>query len=239
MDSGPKTPQIPAEFVKLVSAGTAALNAGDMALALTKFESVISSFPNQPEGHNNLGALYSSIGDFARAEACFSRVVAILPDNTNVLFNRGVVRSSQEDFTGAHEDFEAVLVLSPNDADTLNNLGVTDFMQGRLAEASEYFTRALQEKPNYANALLNQVDVACANGNTAEAITICEDFLSSHASLDVRYKLLDLLSKNSRDALRKARDTAVSILIEDNQNESVRREIDRLELANSALHATA
>ncbi len=217
----------------LVAAGTAALNDGDLRLALDKFEAVVAAFPDRPEGHNNLGALYSSIGDFAKAEQCFDLVLALLPDNANVHYNRGVVRSRLEKFDAAREDFSAVLAANPNDPDTLNNLGVANYMQGHLDTARGFFSRALTAKPDYANALLNQVDLECTAGNFSRGVQLCEEFLTGHNDIDVRRKHLDLLSSGCREALAKASRVAESILVVEQQNETVRAELGRITQAQA------
>jgi len=227
------------DLAELVQAGTTALNDGDLRRALDKFQAVVMAFPDRPEGHNNLGALYSSIGDFAQAEACFDRVLEILPDNHNVLYNRGVVRSRLEKFDAARADFSAVLDLTPTDADTVNNLGVACFMQGRMDEARDFFKRALLLRPDYANALLNHIDVESATGHFHRAVAICETFLATNNSLEVRRKLLELLSSGCRDTLAKASETAESILAVENENDAVREELGRITQAKAAWTGTA
>lgn len=230
------TTEATTNLAQLVQAGTAALNDGDLRLALDKFEEVVTTFPDRPEGHNNLGALYSSIGDFEKAAECFSRVLAILPNNPNVHYNRGVARSRLEQFDGAREDFQAVLKAQPRDADTLNNIGVTNFMQGKLAAARDSFRQALAAKPDYANALLNLVDVECTAGDQAAAVNLCEDFLGKHNSLDVRRKHFELLSSGCREALQKASRVAESILVSHTEDKSVRAELGRITRAQAIWH---
>jgi Tfp pilus assembly protein PilF len=229
----PRQDSNPAALAELVNAGSAALSDGNLRLALDKFEAVVMAFPERPEGHNNLGALYSSIGEFGKAEACFDRVLAILPDNANILYNRGVVRSRLEKFDSACHDFTAVLQLTPEDPDALNNLGVAAFMQGRLAEARDHFTRALAARPDYTNALLNHIDLECAAGNTPAAVRMCETFLARTPNLEVRRKHLELLSSGCREGLEKASLAAESILAAEAANPEVRAELGRLKQARS------
>ncbi len=225
---------VPAQLSDLVQAGTTALSDGDLRLALDKFEEVVMAFPDRPEGHNNLGALYSSIGDFEKAEDCFDQVLKILPDNPNILYNRGVVRSRLEKFDAARLDFNAVLEINPDDSDTLNNLGVAAFMQGHMDEARGLFDRAMLLRPDYENALLNRVDLECTTGNTPTALKMCEDFLATNTGLDVRRKHFELLSSGCRNSLEKAATAAESILIVENENIEVREELSRITQARAA-----
>jgi Flp pilus assembly protein TadD len=222
-----------------VQAGTTALSDGDLRLALERFEAVVLAFPDRPEGHNNLGALYSSIGEFAKAEQCFDRVLEILPNNPNILFNRGVVRSSLEKFDAARADFHAVLEITPDDPDTINNLGVAAFMQGHWDEARNLFRHAVALKPDYVNAFLNHVDLECTAGKFSLAIEMCEAFLATNSSIEVRRKHLELLSSGCRDALAKAGEAAESILVVERENDAVREELGRITQAKAAWGGSA
>ena len=202
----------PEKMSEMVQAGTLCLENGDLRGALEAFEQVVAAFPDRPEGHNNLGALYTSLGEFAQAEACFDQVLKILPDNPGIYYNRGMARSSQEKFDGAREDFLRALDADPADVDCLNNLGVMDFMQGKFDEARSRFQAALQIRPDYPRALLNLCDVAMAENNQAEAIRLCEDYLRTRQSPEVRRTLLDILGRSCRSVLDKADRTAAGLL---------------------------
>lgn len=218
----------------LVQAGTQALDQGDLMAALEAFEQVVRHFPDRPEGHNNLGALYNALGENEKAEACFDRVITLLPHNVDLRYNRGVVRSRLEKYDGARDDFEAVLSVRPDDSDTLNNLGVMDFMQGKLPGAAERFRRCLELKPEYTNARLNLIDVEQAMGHGPVAVQLCEDHLRLHNDQEIRRKLLELLSTGCRETLEKASRVAESLVQNENTPEN-RQEWQRLVQARSAL----
>jgi Tfp pilus assembly protein PilF len=224
-----------ADIAALVEAGTSALQEGDLGGALAKFETVVDHFPDRPEGHNNLGALYTSLGEFAKAEACFDKVLAIVPDNPNVMFNRGVVRTRLEKFDAARTDFKAVLAANPDDADTHNNLGVTSFMQGHFKHARRCFRKALKLRPDYTNALLNLVDVAMAEGDSNEAVTLCDTFAGRHDDAAVRRRLLDLLEMRCAESLARASRTAEALLVADGGDEDLRKRLGSLLKAQTAL----
>ncbi len=229
------TPASSQEMTSLVEQGRTALEEGDLMAALQKFEQVVSAYPDRPEGHNNLGAMYSALGENEKAEECFNQVITILPDNVDVHYNRGVVRSRQEKFDAAREDFLVVLAASPTDAGTLNNLGVMDFMQGHLATARQYFQKAIQADPTYTNALLNLVDVEQSGGDGPMAVSLCEEFLLHNSSIEVRRKLLELLSSGCREAIDKASRVAETLIGTDGDNTQTRTELGRLVQARSAL----
>ncbi len=230
-----KQPLTPQDMATMVQKGTEALETGDLMAALEAFEQVVRAYPDRPEGHNNLGAMYSALGENEKAESCFDQVLTILPGNPDVHYNRGVARSRQERFDTAREDFTVVLQANPQDSDTMNNLGVMDFMQGHLDNARNHFRNALQINPAYGNALLNLVDVEHGAGNHALAVKLCEDFLKTNQSIEIRRKLLDLLSTGCRQALDKASRVAETLIGTDGDNSDTRLELGRLIQARSAL----
>jgi len=230
-----QTTTVDQNMASLVTIGTQALENGDLMAALEAFEQVVATYPDRPEGHNNLGAMYSSLGELEKAENCFDQVLAVLPNNPDVHYNRGVMRSRMEKFDKAREDFLMVLKSNPRDADTLNNLGVMDFMQGHLPSARKYFKKAIKAKPGYVNALLNLIDVEQSAGNGARAVALCENHLENNSDIEIRRKLLELLSTGCREAIEKASMVAETLIGTGDENTNTRQELGRLIQARTAL----
>lgn len=224
-----------ARLADMVSAGTTALEAGDLRAALGNYESVIATFPDRPEGHNNLGALWSSLGEWARAEACFDRVVALLPGNPHVLYNRGVMRSRLERHADAGADFAAALALSPNDPDLHNNLGVSLYLRGNPDGARRHLEKALRLHPGHANALQNLCDVDESCGDIARAVDRCRQFLAMNENAAVRRRLFELHATASRAHLDAACGAAEALLAAQPDDTPVRQKLGRLMTARHAL----
>lgn len=220
---------------KLVKEGTACIENGDLQGALVAYEKVVNAFPDRPEGHNNLGALYTSMGEYIKAENCFNRVMEILPDNPGIFYNRGMARSNQEKFDLAREDFLKVLEFDSKDSDVLNNLGVMDFMQGKFQDARIRFKQAMEVQPGYDRALLNMCDVEMAAGNHAEAIALCENHLKSYNSVEVRRALLEMLSSGCRETLNKASRTAESLLAAGDTDPNIGLRLQQIQKAQAVL----
>jgi tetratricopeptide (TPR) repeat protein len=224
-----------ARLADMVNAGTEALESGDLRQALGCYESVITTFPQRPEGHNNLGALWASLGEWTRAEACFDRVVALLPENPHVLYNRGVMRSHLERHVDAGADFAAALALSPNDPDLHNNLGVSHYLRGNPDGARRHLEKALRLRPDYANALLNLCDVDECCADLAGAVERCRRFLSAHENAAVRRRLFDLHAAAGRAHLDAACGAAEALLAAQPDDAPVRQKLGRLMTARHAL----
>ena len=229
-----------ATMVAAVRAGTEALDTGDLPTALEHFKQVIESFPDRPEGHNNLGALYAGLGENAQAEACFNRVLVLLPHNANVLYNRGVARIGLEKFDSAYEDFTRVVTALPEDPEAHNNLGVAAFMRGAFDEAQAHLRRAMGLREDYATALLNLCDVMTAAGNAATAAKLCQDYLRTHPdAMEVRRHQFRLLTEGCQEALAEAGRAAEEILAADEQDTQTRREWGCILEARDLLTASA
>jgi len=223
-----------------VQAGTDALNAGDLTTALEHFKQVIEAFPDRPEGHNNLGALYAGLGENEQAETCFNHVLELLPENANVLYNRGVARVRLEKFDSAYEDFSRVVTALPDDAEAHNNLGVTAFMRGAFGEAQAHLRRAMELREDYATALLNLCDVMAADRKATAAASLCENYLTTHpGDMDVRRRQFRLLTESCHDALSQAGRAAEEILAADEQDSQTRHEWGRILEARDLLIAAA
>jgi tetratricopeptide (TPR) repeat protein len=225
----------PTEILTLVRQGKDALEKGDLDLALTRFEEVVVRFPERPEGHNNLGALYTSLGRFDKAESCFDRVLETLPGNPNVLYNRGIVRIRLKKFDEAIEDFKQVLAASAEDADSWNNLGVATFMKGDPDSSRPYFQKALELVPNFPNALLNLCDAEASLGSRALGISRCQQFLSQFRNPEVQGKLLELSITESTELIGQACTVAESLLVENPADDNIRQQLDRLNRARVSL----
>ena len=219
----------------MVDAGRTALEDGDLRRALSCYQAVIDAFPDRPEGHNNLGALWASLGEWTRAEACFGCVVALLPENPHVLYNRGVMRSHLERHAAAGEDFAAALALSPHDPDLHNNLGVTEYRRGNPDGARRHLEAALRLRPDYANAVLNLCDVDESCGDPARAVRRCTGFLSGHQDTTVRRRLFELHAAAGRAHLDSACSTAEALLAAQPDDAAVRQKLGRLMTARQAL----
>lgn len=231
--------EAPPDLLALVQEGKDALGRGDLDRALACFEGAAARHPERPEGHNNLGALYTSLGRFPEAEASFGRVLQMMPGNANVHYNRGIVRIHLERYRLAARDFETVLAASPADADCWNNLGVALHLDGEFARAVEKFQRALELSPDFPNALLNLCDSLAASGRREEAVAVCDARLQQREELEIRRKRLDLLAGGASELLARACAAAEELLRQDGQDSPTRLLLGRLLQARDCLEEPA
>ncbi len=236
LNDGAPAVSLTEDLAGMVQAGAQALRDGDIPGCLILFEKVIAAFPDRPEGHNNLGALYTSLGEFARAEACFDRVLELIPGNANVLYNRGLVRARQEKFDSARLDFEAVLALNPLDPDAHNNLGVAAYVRGGIEEARTHFTAALATHRTHPNAAINLCDLEAAAGDIPAAVATCRAFLQRSEHPEIRRKLVDVATAGAVEHLDLAIGVLESLVQKEQDDRKLRQTLGRLITARSALH---
>ncbi len=226
-----ESPSLGKDMADLVNQGKSALEAGNLESALKHFEEVVRCFPERPEGHNNLGALYASLGKAKKAEACFDQVLDLIPGNPNIHYNRGLMRARQEKFAAATLDFEVALERNPQDPDVLNNLGVAAFLAGDASRAQSHFQAALAAKPDHLGALINLCDLDEATNKSAQAVMRCRKYLECHNDYPVRRRLLGLLLSQGIKNLEAAADEARALLAVNPKDDEVAQEWNRLNKA--------
>jgi Tfp pilus assembly protein PilF len=238
-DTMPDEAELDQEMTTRVQEGKQALEKGDIKGALVAFEKVVNHFPQRPEGHNNLGALYAALGESQRAEQCFDRVLDILPQQPNVLYNRGIVRARQGDHSGAAADFLQAAELHPDDGDAWNNLGVSLFAQGQIEAAETHFRTALELQPENRNAILNLSDAEASLGQRARAIRGLRSYLGRHDDPEVRCKLVELMVEGCSEALAEAAREAEALLASARDDHELRALMGRLVRARDTLQLRA
>ncbi len=226
-----QNPSLSENLVDLVTQGKAALEKGNLEEALLRFEEVVRYFPDRPEGHNNLGALYASLGKPDQAETCFSKVLALLPGNPNIHYNRGLMRARQEKFAAATLDFEIALEHNPQDPDVHNNLGVAAFLAGDAERARVHFEASLEAKHDHLGAFINLCDLDEATDHTPQAVSRCRDFLAMKNDYLVRRRLLGLLLVQGTKDLTAAKDEAHALLAVQPQDLDIQKELTKLDMA--------
>ncbi len=86
------------EGARLVRSGNQALDRGDVATAIVRFEEAVTRVPEAAPAHNNLGVAYLAAGRTADAERAFERAVALdcshEPAQRNLRALRGAPSSS-------------------------------------------------------------------------------------------------------------------------------------------------
>ncbi len=107
--------------------------------------------PDEPNFHNNLGALYIRLERWDEAIASFAKAAS------NLLFERselaytgmGYAYQKKKDYAKAQENYQAALEFNPSFPQTWLYLGETSFALGLIEEAIEQYRKAIGLAPKF------------------------------------------------------------------------------------------
>lgn len=135
-------------------AGSAAYEQGQVAVALSAFETAAAQFPGDPDTRNNLGQVLVRVGRAAEAIPHLEAAVAGDADRWTFRFNLARARGQAGDWSGAVADYQVAAQLFPDDHVTLYNLGRAQQKLGEHAAAAASLERAVALAPDEPSALL-------------------------------------------------------------------------------------
>ncbi len=166
----------PDDFTANYNMGDLLLNKGDVAGAITRFETASKTNPASTLAATELGVAYFTASRLPDAEAQFRRALGLDPAYTDALFDLASVEAAAGKWDAAATDFRTVLKARPEDAKTNEHLGAVLFLWGKsLAEAGNdagaaaKYQEALPFRPNDAE-LHGRLGVALGRtGRFAEA----------------------------------------------------------------------
>ncbi len=144
--------------------------AGDLAHALTCYESALRFLPDNPHLCNDVGRLALRMGSPSVAESFFRRVLAAQPANIEALNNLATVLRDGGRLDEAVALLPPALEASPGQARLWNVLGTVLDAQGDAKTAAIFYAEALQLDPNLAHARNNYGHSLLASGDPLGAL---------------------------------------------------------------------
>jgi tetratricopeptide (TPR) repeat protein len=140
-----------AEKERLLAAGAAALESGDIDAAKKTFEQVLRADASDVTAHTYLGVIADGANDVAEAEKHFAMAARLAPASASAHNNYGAVLLKLKHPKEAAVEFTAALKLDAQQPDALVNLAQIHFANGTPADlrtAADLFARALAIKPD-------------------------------------------------------------------------------------------
>lgn len=203
----------PGDLATALSAGAAAVKAGDFKGAALAFMAADKLSPNHPGILNNIAAAVGRTEGLAAALPWLLQVTALAPNDASARSSAGVTLAHLERFDEAAPHLAAALAINPRDARALEGVGLVAAARGNQAAARDHFAQALAIDPNRAEAMFRLGLDALENGDTATAIERFERAIA-RAPGDVRYLVkcgvaLDMASRNAE--ARRRYDAALAI----------------------------
>jgi len=94
--------------------GVSAMQRGDYAHALAKFDQMVLIAPDFAEGWNKRATVHYLLGNYEKSLADIAKTLALEPRHFGALAGRGLVYVELQDERRALESFEAALAVHPN-----------------------------------------------------------------------------------------------------------------------------
>jgi tetratricopeptide (TPR) repeat protein len=145
------TPVTKEDFAR---AGASAYAQGNLAVALSAFETAVDQFPDDPDARNNLGQILVRFGRASEARPHLEAAASAVPDKWVFRFNLARAKGLVGDWAGAVADYGLAAQLFPDDHVTLYNLGRAQQKLGEHAAAAASLERAIELEPGDPSFLL-------------------------------------------------------------------------------------
>ena len=188
------TIEFPRAFMVWNILGAACHRLGQTDEADTAFRKVVLLNPSYPDGHNNLGTLFTQQGRLDEAVASYRKAIAINPEHAEAFNNLGLALQDQTKLDEAIIAYRSAIQILPDYSEAFNNLGNALKSKGELNSAIDSFHMALTYKPNFAEAFNNLGTAFHEDGKFESAITAYQSAISSkHDYAEAHYNMANTL----------------------------------------------
>ncbi|WP_122465604.1 tetratricopeptide repeat protein [Brevundimonas lutea] len=144
--------------------------AGDLAPALTAYETALKLAVDEGPIARDLGRLAQRLGYLEIAEKLLLKALELSPDNSEASNNLACVLRDQQRYPEAVALLTACIERSPEIALYWNTLGTVLTDQGEMAQSLTFFDEALRLQPGDHKALYNRANARMALGEPREAL---------------------------------------------------------------------
>ena len=169
----------PDDPAALNNAAAAALQGGNPALAIARFERLVALDPQHAHGYSNLGYALIQSGRPEEAARCLERAVEIDPRLAIAHNNLGIAYENLFRRADAIASFERALALQPQYADAAANLGEVLNRDGDTVRARAMLQQALRAQPSHFGARVALTAADALDGRLEEALAALERILPS------------------------------------------------------------
>ncbi len=174
----PAVPPTPATEVRqLLSAGQAALEAGNLAGAEKYYRDAAAADPRSADAQFGLGNALVRQGRLAEAEAAYKAALALDPNHSAAHANLGVVYYQQGNLSAAAQAYQTALRIKPDDAPTVYLLAAVRIQENNLTEAERLLNQAKSLDPRLPEVYYGLGVVYKLRGQKDAAIAAFEKFL--------------------------------------------------------------
>ncbi|MDE2653740.1 MAG: tetratricopeptide repeat protein [Gemmatimonadota bacterium] len=143
---------------------------GNPTKAESLYRTLLAAYPEDADGHYNLGNLLARLGKADEAIVRYRRALEIAPEKAEARFNLGNAFLNQGRLDEAEREYRTTLETWPDHSGTLTNLAIVLARRDRIAEAAPLYRRAVEADPEnpVANHQLGQI--LARRGSVQDAI---------------------------------------------------------------------
>jgi len=128
--------------------GNLNLETGAFPTAVSAFQGLLETDPQNSDAYLGLGKTYDSLGRTADAEQAFRHAIEIRPACWSCYNVLGIFLNKHSRYGEAADAWRKVTELAPDNVWGYMNVGVTYFNTGKFEMADKYFRRGLQVAPD-------------------------------------------------------------------------------------------
>jgi serine/threonine protein kinase/Tfp pilus assembly protein PilF len=169
------------------------LSTGDWQKCVEEYNQLVTRYPADRVGQNNLATCYTQVRDASKAVEAGRRAVEIVPKGAGQRLNLSFISSFAGDFAGGEREARAALEINPSSAQGYLVLAEAQLGQGQLDEAARSYHQLERFGAlGSSTAAAGLADLAAHNGRFTEAARILQQGVDT-----------DLASKMTDSAARK------------------------------------
>jgi tetratricopeptide (TPR) repeat protein/predicted Ser/Thr protein kinase len=164
------------------------LTTGDWHNCVQEYTQLVTHYPADRVGQNNLATCYTQLRDAPKALEAAQHAVEIVPKGVGQRLNLSFISSFAGDFAAGEKEARAALDINPSAAQGYLVLGEAQLGQGQIDKAAEGYHQLEKFGPlGVSTATAGLADLAAYQGKYAEAARI----LAQGATADVAAKMAD------------------------------------------------
>lgn len=146
-----------------------ASRSGDFSAALSLWDQLLDSFPDDAAAFSNRGNVRLALGDPQGAIDDQTTSIELTPEELDPYLNRGIAEEFLKHFDEAENDYNFVLIRDPLNVSALFNLGNVYCSQGKWEKAEIFYEKASLARPDFVMARSNKALVAYQIGELQNA----------------------------------------------------------------------
>ncbi len=168
-----------ADARRLLDAGNAREDRGDLEGALMRYREAIATAPGYPRAYLNLGNILQALRRFDEAITAYRTALTLDPKFAPAHFNLGNLHAGRDQLDRAEGEFRAALRLAPDMTDAAIALANVLQAAGHTVEAERTLRTALSDHPGHAGCAHNLGVALRAQHRWADAETAFEQALAA------------------------------------------------------------